>query len=117
MLPLHGQTWELSEIDSYETPVRDGHLIDVVTGDLDSDGRKDLVFLEAARNYIDLVTFDKDRKLVPANRWKVFEERTFRGQRSGLPEPREALVADITGDGKNDLVVLVHDRVLLYPQE
>jgi len=23
----------------------------------------------------------------------------------------------VTGDGKNDLVLLVHDRVLLYPQE
>jgi hypothetical protein len=34
-----------------------------------------------------------------------------------MPEPREAAVADITGDGKNDLIVLVHDRVLVYPQE
>jgi hypothetical protein len=32
-------------------------------------------------------------------------------------EPREALVADVTGDGLNDLLVLVHDRILLYPQE
>jgi hypothetical protein len=27
------------------------------------------------------------------------------------------LVVDVTGDGKNDLVVLVHDRILVYPQE
>jgi hypothetical protein len=54
---------------------------------------------------------------VPANRWPVFEERTFRGRRSELPEPREALIVDVTGDGKNDLVVLVHDRILVYPQE
>jgi len=26
-------------------------------------------------------------------------------------------VMDVTGDGKNDLVVLVHDRILVYPQE
>jgi len=26
-------------------------------------------------------------------------------------------VADVTGDGKNDLIVLVHDRILVYPQE
>jgi hypothetical protein len=32
-------------------------------------------------------------------------------------EPREALVADVTGDGKNDLIILVHDRILVYPQE
>ena len=65
----------------------------------------------------DIFLFDKNRKLIPANRWPVFEERTFRSRRSDLPEPREALVTDVTGDGKNDLVVLVHDRILVYPQE
>ena len=66
---------------------------------------------------LDLVLFDANHKLVPANRWQVFEERTFRNRRSDLPEPREAVVADVTGDGKNDLIVLVHDRILVYPQE
>jgi hypothetical protein len=116
-LPLDGAIWEMKELDGYETPIKDGRLNDVVSGDLDNDGRKDLVFLETARNYLDLVMFDSSHKLVPANRWQVFEERTFRGRRSDLPEPREALVADMTGDGKSDLVVLVHDRILLYPQE
>jgi hypothetical protein len=116
-LPLSGDVWELSELDSYETPIKDGHLTDVVSGDLNSDGRKDLVFLETARNYLDLVLFTSDHKLVPANRWQVFEERTFRSRRSDLPEPREAIVADLTGDGKNDLAVVVHDRILVYPQE
>jgi hypothetical protein len=116
-LPLQGQSWELKELDGYETPIRDGHLNDVVSGDLNNDGRKDLVFLETARNYLDLVIFDAAHKLIPANRWQVFEERTFRGRRADLPEPREAVVADLTGHGKNDLAVLVHDRILLYPQE
>jgi hypothetical protein len=116
-LPLSGEVWEINDLDGYETPVKDGRLNDVVSGDLDNDGRKDLVFLETARNYLDLVIFNADHKLIPANRWQVFEERTFRGRRSDLPEPREAVVADVTGDGKNDLIVLVHDRILVYPQE
>ncbi|MGH7973255.1 MAG: FG-GAP repeat domain-containing protein [Limisphaerales bacterium] len=115
--PLDGKSWELTELDGYETSIKDGHLNDVVSGDLDNDGRKDLVFLETAKNYLDLVIFDQNHKLVPANRWQVFEERTFRSRRSDMPEPREAVVADITGHGKNDLVVLVHDSILLYPQE
>ena len=41
----------------------------------------------------------------------------FRNRRSDLPEPREAVVADLTGDGKNDLAVLVHDRIVVYSQE
>src|SRR5262249_51767065 len=115
--PLTGDVWDLNELDGYESPIKDGHLNDVVSGDLDNDGRKDLVFLETARNYLDLVIFDAHHKLIPANRWQVFEERTFRNRRSDMPEPREAVVADMTGHGKNDLVVLVHDRILLYPQE
>lgn len=116
-MPLEGSSWEISELDGYETPIKDAHLNDVVTGDLDNDGRKDLVFLETARNYLDLVIFDANHKLIPENRWQVFEERTFRNRRSDLPEPREAVVADVTGDKKNDLIVLVHDRILVYPQE
>jgi len=55
---------------------------------------------------------------VPITRWQVFEERTFRGRRGGdQAEPREALIVDVTGDKKNDLVVVVHDRILVYPQE
>ena len=115
--PLGGQVWELNELDGYETPIKDGHLTDVVSGDLNSDGRKDLVFLETAKNYLDLVIFNSHHKLVPANRWQVFEEKTFRGRRGDLPEPREAVVADLTGHHKNDLAILVHDRVLVYPQE
>ena len=116
-LPLLGNVWDLQELDDYETPIREGFLHDVVSGDLNQDGRKDLVFLETSKNYLDIVTFEPPHQLVPANRWQVFEERTFRSRRSEMPEPREAIVSDVTGDGKNDLVVLVHDRVLVYPQE
>jgi hypothetical protein len=30
---------------------------------------------------------------------------------------RRAWGFTLTGDGKNDLIVLVHDRILVYPQE
>ncbi len=112
-----GNVWQISELDSYETPIKDGRLSDVVAGDLNNDGRKDLVFLETEKNYLDLVTFEKPHKLVPTTRWQVFEERTFRSRRNDTLEPREAAVADVTGDGKADLIVLVHDRILVYPQE
>jgi hypothetical protein len=116
-LPFTGQVWEVRELDGYESPIKDGRLTDVVTGDLNQDGRKDLVFLETAKNHLDIVTFDKPAKLVPANRWQVFEERTFRNRRGDGAEPREALIADVTGEGKSDLIILVHDRILVYPQE
>ncbi len=117
-LPLQGQIWEINELDGYETSIKDARLNDVVTGDLNQDGRKDLVFMETSKNHLDLVIFDNRSKLVPVNRWQVFEERSFRGRgRGDSQEPREAVIADFTGDGKNDLGIIVHDRILVYPQE
>jgi len=116
-LPLSGEVWDLAVLDGYETPVKDGYLNDVVAGDLTGGGRKDLVFMETGKNHLDLVGFGADHKLVPADRWQVFEQHTFRARDNAMPEPREALVTDVTGDGKNDLVVLVHNRILVYPRE
>lgn len=116
-MPLTGDVWDFVSLDGYETPIKDGYLNDVVSGDLDNDGRKDLVFLETGKNHLDLVIFDANHKLLPGDRWQVFEQKTFRGRGGEAPEPREAVVADLTGDKKNDLAVVVHDRVLLYPQE
>jgi len=116
-MPLAGDVWEFTTLDGYDTPIKDGYLNDVVAGDLTGSGRKDLVFLETAKNYLDIVSFDSHHKLVPAIRWQVFEAHTFRGVANALPEPREALVTDVTGNGKNDLVVLVHDRILVYPRQ
>lgn len=116
-LPLAGDVWSLTKLDDYDTPIRDGFLNDMVAGDLNGSGRKQIVFLETARNYLDLVQFTPQRKLARGDRWQVFEQHTFRNNQNGFPEPREALVADVTGDGKNDLIVIVHDRILVYPQQ
>jgi hypothetical protein len=116
-MPLAGETWEFATLDGYETPINDGYLNDVVSGDLDNDGRKELVFMETSKNHLDIVLFDKNHKLLPGDRWQVFEQKAFRPRGGDGTEPREAVVADLTGDGKNDLAVVVHDRILLYPQE
>lgn len=116
-MSFQGDVWEFTELDGYESPIKGGYLMDVVSGDLNQDGRKDLVFLETAKNHLDIVTFEPPHQLIPANRWRIFEERTFRSRRGDSPEPREALIVDLNGDGKNDLAIVVHDRVLVYPQE
>jgi len=114
---LAGDVWDFTPLDGYETPIKDGFLNDEISGDLTGTGRKDIVFMETAKNYLDLVSFSAAHKLVPQDRWQVFEQHTFRARENAVPEPREALIKDVTGDKKNDLIVLVHDRILVYPQE
>jgi FG-GAP-like repeat len=116
-MPLAGDVWDLTVLDGYDTPIKDGYLNDVTAGDLNCSGRKQLVFMETAKNYLDIVFFNSKHKLVPGDRWQVFEQHTFRGADDAVPEPREAIVADVTGDKKNDLIIIVHDRIIVYPQE
>jgi hypothetical protein len=116
-LPLGGDVWKFQTLDGYDTAIKDGYLNDLVAGDLAGNGRKDLVFMETAKNNMDIVQFDKNHKLVPGERWQVFEAHTFRGDSNALPEPREALVTNVTGGKHNDLVIIVHDRIVVYPQQ
>lgn len=109
------ERWELTDLSAYETQTRDGFLMDVVSGDLTGDQSEDLVFLETSKNHLEVVTVNEENELALNVKWKVFEERSFRGLQSG-PEPREARVVDVTGDGLNDLLILVHDRIILYPR-
>jgi hypothetical protein len=116
-LKLEGQVWDLVRTDGYDTPIKNGRLTDVVPGDLNDDQHLDLVFLETGQHHLELLTYEPPGRLALGVRWRVFEERTFRSRQNPGMEPREALVADFTQDDRNDLVVLVHDRILLYPQE
>lgn len=118
-MPLAGMVWDFNPLASYDTPVNDGYLDDVEAGDFNGDGHKELVFLETTQHDLEIVSFNSHHKLTPAIRWQVFEDHTFRNDSDDSAEPREALVANVTGhkDKKRDLIVVVHDRVLVYPQE
>jgi hypothetical protein len=116
-MPLAGEVWELTALDGYDTPIKDGYLNDVVAGDLSGTGRKDWCFWKRRKIISTSSALIHITSSCPSNRWQVFEQHTFRGRTDALPEPREALVTDVTGDKKNDLVVVVHDRILVYPQE
>ncbi len=104
---------------SYETKIKDGKYGKLTAGDINSDGITDIIAVDYKRNYIEILTLDAG-KPVPAMRFKVFEEKSYRETR-GRPkvsiEPRELKVADVTGDGKNDLVTTIHDRIIVYPQD
>jgi len=105
---------------SYETKIKDGVYGNLIAGDINSDGRDDIIMVEYNRNYIEILALDNELKPIPAMRFKVFEQKSFRNtERHGKSsvEPRELKIADVTGDDKNDLVTIIHDRIIIYPQD
>jgi hypothetical protein len=44
----------------------------------------------------------------------VFEEKLHRGPSRRSGEPREIKIGDVDGDGLDDVILIVHDRVIVY---
>jgi len=103
----------------YETKIKDGVYGNLTTGDINSDDQPDIIMVEYKRNHIEILALDSKMKPVPAMRFKLFEQKGYRDEKtskSGV-EPRELRIADVTGDGKADLVTVIHDRIIIYPQD
>jgi hypothetical protein len=104
----------------YETKIKDGAYGNLTTGDINGDGRIDIIMVEYKHNHIEILALDSDTKPVPAMRFKIFEQKSYhegKEQARISVEPRELKVADVTGDSKNDLVTVIHDRIIIYPQD
>ncbi len=104
------------DVMTFESKLDDGFFADLVAGDLNGDGNPDVAMFDVVEHNIEILT-RRGTSLVHAINFKVFEEKNFGRRSSGGAQPREALIADVTGDGRDDLILLVHDRVLVYPQD
>ncbi len=111
--------YRLEQKFSYETKIKDGAYGNFTTGDINGDKPTDIITVEYKHNHIEILTLDSAGKPVPAMRFKTFEDKTYREARqlSVGVEPRQMKVADVTGDGKADLITVIHDRIIIYPQD
>jgi len=104
---------------SYETKIKDGRYGNLTAGDINSDDRADLIMVDYRRNHIEILALDSSQRPVPAMRFKIFEQKSYSQPKvaAGAVEPRELQIVDVTGDGKEDLVTIIHDRIIIYPQD
>jgi hypothetical protein len=105
----------LVEKHSYESDVRDAWLGDAVVGDINHDGVRDVAVVEMRKANIEILTTLPNGSFVKVMRFQVFQGKRFADEPQSGAEPREVLIGEVTGDGIDDLVLIVHDRLVVYP--
>ena len=116
VLDLGAKQPELISTSSLRSETKNARYLQVYAADFNRDNQLEVFGLESREHAVECMEWGAQDVLKPLNRWQVFESRSYRGQGAAFPEPREGLIQDLTGDGLLDFCLIVHDRVILYPQ-
>ena len=100
----------------YESNRTEARLGDLIAGDLNGDGKLDVAVTDTVEHFMEIVSYGGKAELSRALSFKVFERKSFR-RGDDLVEPRDLALGDVDGDGRTDLVLIVHDRILVYRQD
>jgi hypothetical protein len=121
VLPLEGRTLKLESIASFTTELKDTKPADLLAANFTGGESDNLMLLDTQQSRVAEFFRSTDAE---HHDWQSFlyfrifqADPHYRGKTGFDAEPHDYIAADVNGDGRADLCLLVHDRLLLYVQE
>jgi hypothetical protein len=118
-IPVETPDLGITRLAAHETELEEMQYVDLAVGDLNTDGRPEIALVDSTNTrLLEILTPADEAGWRSALHFTIFEDNPhYEGRRGANREPRELLICDLTADGRQDLALLIHDRVLLYPQQ
>lgn len=116
--PLRATSLRLETVTSFDSELKDTSATDLIAASFTQGPADDLVLIDSGNSRV-VELFQSVEGTPPAWQsalyFRVFEtDPQYRGKTGRANEPHDYISADLNGDGKLDLALLVHDRLLLY---
>jgi len=119
-LPLNSQVYSNKVLHSLSTNVKKASFQKMALGDLNQDKETDIVAIDGVDGFLEVFSYSKElNKWQSKMNFKIFEDVTGakRDMSTSSYDPREITIADFNNDGKDDIALLCHDKVLVYTQK
>ncbi|MEE2720126.1 MAG: VCBS repeat-containing protein [Planctomycetota bacterium] len=116
VIRLGGQRRSLEEVAAWRTDEERRLHYDLAVGDMNADGYTDMASLDAGEQMFEIFTFDGNGDMLHVTNFKIYESKLFSRGEGREYQPTQVLITDLTVDGAHDVVMIVHDRILMYPQ-
>ena len=116
LAPLDGSTLKLETVASFDSELKDTTPTDLMAASFSGEEVDDIALIDTAKSrVIEIFQPAAGQKWDSAMYFRVFEtDPHFRGKTGLENEPHDYAALDLNGDGRLDLCLLTHDRVLLY---
>lgn len=119
-IPMENQIYANKVINSLSSNLKKADYQHIAIDDFNNDKKKDIIAIDGVDGFIEMFSWnEKKSEWVSQLHFKIFESSDTQRGRKGLSqfEPREISVADFNNDGKTDIALLCHDKVLVYTQK
>jgi hypothetical protein len=116
IIQIAGERIALHELQSWRSDNERRVQHELAIGDVNADGYSDMVSLDAGEQMLEIFTFSQDGKMLYATGFKIYESMIFSGGEPREWQPSQVIITDLTNDDKNDVLLLSHDRLILYKQ-